>query len=62
MDIVTFLSNFRRGFGLEFGFIDHFNTRLVTTINYSAIAISTLYKSLQHTLSLQSAVSSLVPW
>jgi hypothetical protein len=25
------------GFGMEIGFIDHFNTRLVTTINYSDI-------------------------
>jgi hypothetical protein len=28
----------RRGFGLEIGFIDHFNTRLMTTLNYSAIS------------------------
>jgi hypothetical protein len=26
------------GFWLEIGFIDHFTTRLVTTLNYSAIA------------------------
>jgi hypothetical protein len=32
------MSNYRRGFGLEIGFIDHFKERLVTTINYSAIA------------------------
>jgi hypothetical protein len=32
------MRDFRRGFGLEIGFIDHFNTRLVTTLNYSAVA------------------------
>jgi hypothetical protein len=31
-------NDYRRGFGLEIGFIDHFNTRIVTTLNYSAIA------------------------
>jgi hypothetical protein len=31
-------SDSRRSFGLEIGFIDHFNTRLVTALNYSAIA------------------------
>jgi hypothetical protein len=28
----------RRGFGLDIGFIDNFNTRLAITLNYSAIA------------------------
>jgi hypothetical protein len=32
------MSDYRRGFGLIIGFIDHFNTQLVTTLNYSAIA------------------------
>jgi hypothetical protein len=27
-----------RGSGLDIGFIDHFNTKLVITINYNAIA------------------------
>jgi hypothetical protein len=35
--IVTCMSDYRRGFGFEIGFTDHFNTRLVTTLNYSAI-------------------------
>jgi hypothetical protein len=35
----------QRGFGLDIGFIDHFNTRLLTTLNYSAVANFTLYKS-----------------
>jgi hypothetical protein len=29
---------FRRGFGLEIGFIGHINTQLVTALNYSTIA------------------------
>jgi hypothetical protein len=32
------MSEYRWGFELEIGFIDHFNTRLMTTLNYSAIA------------------------
>jgi hypothetical protein len=32
------LSDYRRSFGLEIGFIFHYNTQLVTTLNYSAIA------------------------
>jgi hypothetical protein len=36
--IVAFLSDSRRGFKFEIVFIDHFNTRLVGTLNYSAIA------------------------
>jgi hypothetical protein len=36
--IITFMSEYRRGFGLEIEFIDHFNTRFVTTSNYNAIA------------------------
>jgi hypothetical protein len=38
LNIVTCISDSRRGFGLEIGFIDHFNTRLVITLNYSVIA------------------------
>jgi hypothetical protein len=56
--------DYRRGFGLEIGFIDHFNTWLVTTNNYSAIAE---FLDLQITIAdakpFQSAVSSpVVPW
>jgi ethanolamine utilization microcompartment shell protein EutS len=47
--IVACLSDSRR----DIGFIDHFNTQLVITLNYSAIANS-------HTLQIQPAVSSLV--
>jgi hypothetical protein len=48
------------GVGLDIWLIDHFNTQFVITFNYNAILISTLYKSLEHTLSLfQSSVSSL---
>jgi ethanolamine utilization microcompartment shell protein EutS len=31
------MSNYRRGFALDIGFIDNFNTQLVITLNYSAI-------------------------
>jgi hypothetical protein len=37
-DIVTCICDYRRAFGLEIGFIDHFTTRLVTTSNYSSSA------------------------
>jgi hypothetical protein len=62
--IVTCSSDSRRDFGLEVGFINHFNTRLVITINYSAIAdIHTLQITTAHAKSLQSAVSSpVVHW
>jgi hypothetical protein len=43
------------GFGLTTRFIDHFNTRLVTTSNYSAIAnLHTLQFTVTDTLSLPS--------
>jgi hypothetical protein len=35
--VVTYLSDSRRGFGLDIGFTDHFNTQLVITLNYSTI-------------------------
>jgi hypothetical protein len=31
------MSDSRRGFGLDIGFIDHFNTQFVITFNYSPI-------------------------
>jgi hypothetical protein len=33
-------SDSRRGFGLDIGFIDHFNIQLLITLNYSTIANS----------------------
>jgi hypothetical protein len=62
--IVTIMGDYRRGFGLEIGFIDHFNTRLVNTLNYSAIAdFHTLQITTPYAKSFQSAVSSpVVPW
>jgi hypothetical protein len=36
--IITCTSDSRRGFGLDIGFIDHFNAWLLTALNYSAIA------------------------
>jgi hypothetical protein len=52
------------GFGLEIGFIDHINSRLVTTLNYNTIAdYHILHITTTHTKSYQSSVSSsVVPW
>jgi hypothetical protein len=62
--IVTCVNDCRWGFGLEIGFIDHFHSRLVTTLNYNAITeFRTLQITAAHTKSFQSAVSSrVVPW
>jgi hypothetical protein len=62
--IVTCMSDYRWGFGLEIGFIDHFNTRLMTTLNYSAIADLHTLQITRASLSLfQPAVCSpLVSW
>jgi hypothetical protein len=47
------------GFGLKNGFIDHFNTRLVITINYSAIVnLHTSQITRAHAQTFQFAVSS----
>jgi hypothetical protein len=57
--IVASKGEYRRGFGLEIGFIDHFNTQLVNTLNYSAIAdLHTLQNTIAHAKSFQSAMSS----
>jgi hypothetical protein len=49
------------GFGLEIGFIVHFNKQLVNTVNYSAIVdIDALQITTAHAKSFHSAVSSLV--
>jgi hypothetical protein len=50
------------GFGLKIGFIDHFNTQLVTTINYNGITdLHTLQITTAHAKSIQSAFSSCFP-
>jgi hypothetical protein len=58
------VSGSRQGFGLEIGFIDHFNTRHVTTINYSVIAnFHALQITTAYAKTSMSAVPSLVvPW
>jgi hypothetical protein len=52
------------GVRLEIGFTDHFNTSLVTTLNYCVIAdLHTLEITTAYTKSFRSAVSSpVVPW
>jgi hypothetical protein len=61
---VTILSDYKRGSGLEIGFIEHFTTRLVTTSNYSTIAdLHKLHITRAHAKSFQFVVSSpVVPW
>jgi hypothetical protein len=56
------MSDSRWSFGLDIGFIDHFSTQLIITLNYSDITIlRTLQFTVTHTLSLfQPIVSSLV--
>jgi hypothetical protein len=52
------------GFGLEIEFTDHFYTRLMITLNYSAIAeLHNLQITIAHAKTFQSAVPSpVVPW
>jgi hypothetical protein len=58
------MSDYRRNFGLDIRFIDHFNTRFVITLNYSVIAnLHTLQMTTEPAKFLQTAVSSpAVPW
>jgi hypothetical protein len=37
VNILTCMCDYRRGFGLDIGFIDHFNTQPVIPLNYCAI-------------------------
>jgi hypothetical protein len=54
----------RRSFGLDFGFITHFNTQLVITLNYSAIVnLHTLQMTTARAKSFHFAVPSpVVSW
>jgi hypothetical protein len=53
------MSDSQWGFGLEIGFIDHFNVRLVTIFNYSASAdFHTLQITTAHAKGCQSAAVS----
>jgi hypothetical protein len=63
-NIVTRGSDYSQGFRLEIGFIDQFNTQLVTTINYSTLANHRASQiTTAHVKSFQSVVSSSVfPW
>jgi hypothetical protein len=45
------MCDYRRAFGVDIGFVDHFNTELEIPLNYSAICNFHTYKSLVHTLS-----------
>jgi hypothetical protein len=52
-------SDYRWGFELEIGFIDHLNTRFVNTLSYSSIAdFHTLQITTAHAKSFQSALVS----
>jgi hypothetical protein len=58
LNIVTNVSDCRRGFGLEIGFIGHLNIWRMATVNYSAVAdLRTLQITRAHAKYLQSAVS-----
>jgi hypothetical protein len=48
--LLLFMVTIIRGLDWMIGFIDTLYTQLVTAVNYSAIAISTLYSSLLHTI------------
>jgi hypothetical protein len=51
------MNGLKWGFGLEIGFTDHFNTQLVTTLNYSTITnFHTAIIIIGHAKSFQSAV------
>jgi hypothetical protein len=57
------MSDTQRGFGLDIGFINYFNTQFVITLNYSAIAdLHTLRITTSHANYFQSAVSLVVYW
>jgi hypothetical protein len=56
--VCVHVCDFRRGFGLDIGFIDNFNTQLVITFNYSAIA--DLHTPQITIILFQPSVSSLV--
>jgi hypothetical protein len=59
--IVTCISNYRHGFGLELRFTDHFNTRFMTKLNYITIPhLHILEITKLHTKCFSPAVSSLV--
>jgi hypothetical protein len=57
--IVTYVSDYGQEYGLEVGFIDHFNTWLVTTLNYITITdLHILQITTAQAKSFQSAVFS----
>jgi hypothetical protein len=61
VDIITCFSVSRRGLGLDIGFVDHFDTLLVITLNSTAIAYChKLNKSLAQTLSVFELAASLL--
>jgi hypothetical protein len=69
MNVITWVKNMAIilscvWLSLGFGFTDHFNIQLVTTLNYRAIAdLHTSQITTAHAKSFQSAVSSpVIPW
>jgi hypothetical protein len=59
--VFMILSDSRRNLGLDIEFIDHFNTQLVITLNYRAIAdLHTLQITVTHTHTDTSALNLLL--
>jgi hypothetical protein len=58
--IITYMSDSSWAFGLEIGFMDHFNTRLFTTINYNTITdYNILHITITHAKCFHSVAVSL---
>jgi hypothetical protein len=59
--IVTCMSDYRRGFGLQIGFIDHFNIRHSITLTYTR-NLHTLEIATVHAKYMQSVSAPVEPW